>query len=222
VTVKRSEALEHNRARTPWILLVGVIGLGGKPDSFASRLTLAVGNNFSGQFSIGRINNREALEPDLDTLRTTASIHHNVRFSSGHVSTSLIWGRNKDLESHGTRIFNGYTAESTVNFLSQNWVWTRIENVDRDRSLLVGEIPAALLVGEEPIGRVQAYTFGYERDLTAGTSAVKVGLGAQVTAYGLTPQMKTVYGDRPAAFSMFLRIRPSGNAAIHMQIMHQH
>ena len=80
----------------------------------------------------------------------------------------------------------------------------------------------ALLVGEEPIGRVQAYTFGYERDLTAGTSAVKVGLGAQVTAYGLTPQMKTVYGDRPAAFSMFLRIRPSGNAAIHMQIMHQH
>src|SRR5439155_547924 len=104
---------------------------GGKPDSFASRLTLSAGNNFSGQFSIGRINNREAVEPDLDTLRTTASIHHNVRFSSGHVSTSLIWGRNKDLESHGTRIFNGYTAESTVNFLSQNWAWTRIENVDR-------------------------------------------------------------------------------------------
>jgi len=83
VTVKRSEALEHNRARTPWILLVGVIGLGGKPDSFASRLTLAVGNNFSGQFSIGRINNREALEPDLDTLRTTAfSMFLRIRPSS--------------------------------------------------------------------------------------------------------------------------------------------
>ena len=96
---------------------------GGKPDSFASRLTLSAGNNFSGQFSIGRINNREAVEPDLDTLRTTASIHHNVRFSSGHVSTSLIWGRNKDLESHGRRIFNAYTAESTVNFLNKNWAF---------------------------------------------------------------------------------------------------
>ena len=117
---------------------------GGKPDSFASRLTLSAGNNFSGQFSIGRINNREAVELDLDTLRTTASIHHNVRFSSGHVSTSLIWGRNKDLEFHGRRIFNAYTAESTVNFLINNWAWTRIENVDRDRTLLAGETPAAL------------------------------------------------------------------------------
>jgi hypothetical protein len=194
---------------------------GGKPDSFASRLTLAPGSNFSGQFSIGRINDREALEPDLDTLRTTASIHHNMRFSSGHISTSLIWGRNKDLESHGTRIFNAYTAESTVNFLGQNWVWTRIENVDRDRSLLVGETPQALLAGEEPIGRVQAYTFGYERDLPIGISAVKVGLGGQVTTYGLASQLKPIYGDHPAGFSLFLRIRPTGNAAAHMQMMHQ-
>ena len=195
---------------------------GGKPDSFASRLTLSAGNHFSGQFSIGRINNREALEPDLDTLRTTASIQHNARFSSGHVSTSLIWGRNKDIESHGTRIFNAYTAESTVNFLSHNWAWTRIENVDRDRTLLVGETPAALRAGEEPIGRVQAYTFGYERDLPLPVSSITVGLGTQFTTYGITPQMKAVYGDRPAAVSVFLRIRPTGNAALHMQQMHQH
>lgn len=195
---------------------------GGKPDSFASRLTLSAGNNFSGQFSIGRINNREAVEPDLDTLHTTASIHHNVRFSSGHVSTSLIWGRNKDLESHGRRIFNAYTAESTVNFLIKNWAWTRIENVDRDRTLLAGETPAALLVEEAPIGRVQAYTFGYERDLPIGVSAVKVGLGARFTTYGLSSQMKSIYGNRPAAFSVFLRIHPTGNAAAHMQMMHGH
>ena len=195
---------------------------GGKPDSFSSRLTIAANNNFSGQFSIGRINNREALEPTLDTLRTTASIHHNMRFSSGHVSSSLIWGRNKDLESHGPRIFNAYTAESTVNFLGRNWVWTRIENVDRDRTLLVGETPAALTIGEEPIGRVQAYTFGYERDLPVGIPSLSVGLGAQATTYGLPSQLKSVYGNRPAGFSIFLHVRPTGNAAQHMQMMHQH
>src|SRR5438128_1593714 len=133
----------------------------GKPDSFASRLTISLGSKLSGQFSIGRINNREALEPNLDTLRTTASIHHNARFSGGHISSSLIWGRNKDLAGHGTRIFNSYTAESTVNFFNRNWAWTRIENVDRDSTLLAGETPAALQVEEDPIGRVQAYTLGY-------------------------------------------------------------
>jgi hypothetical protein len=195
---------------------------GGEPDSFASRLTIGANSNFLGQFSIGRINNREALEPDLDTLRTTASVHHDVRFGSGHISTSLIWGRNKDLSHHGDRVFNAYTAESTLHFLSRNWVWTRIENVDRDRTLLVGETPAALSIEEEPIGRVQAYTFGYERDLPLKVSSVSVGLGAQVTTYGLPGKLKTVYGDRPAGFSVFLRIRPTGNAAQHMQIMHQH
>ena len=195
---------------------------GGRPDSFSSRLTLAANSNFSGQISIGRINSREALEPNMDTLRTTASIHHNKRFSSGHFSTSLIWGRNKDLVSHGARIFNAYTAESTIHFLSHNWAWTRIENVDRDRTLLLGETRAALQAEEEPIGRVQAYTFGYERDLPVGISSVNVGLGTQVTAYSLTSQMKTVYGDRPVGFSVFLRIRPAGNVAQHMQQMHQH
>jgi len=194
----------------------------GKPDSFSSRVTVAANRNLIGQFSVGRLNNREALEPDLDTLRTTASIQHDVRFASGHISTSLIWGRNKDITHHGKRIFNAYNVESTLNFLSRNWLWTRIENVDRDRTLLVGETPAALSVEEDPIGRVQAYTFGYERDLPIPISSLSIGLGAQVTTYGLAPQLKSVYGDRPAAFSVFLRIRPTGNFAQHMQNMHQH
>jgi hypothetical protein len=195
---------------------------GGTPDSFSSRLTVGATKNLVGQFSIGRINNREALEPNLDTLRTTASIQHDVVFSGGHISSSFIWGRNKDLPGHGARIFNAYTAESTVNFFTRNWVWTRIENVDRDRTLLVGEKPAALKIEEDPIGRVQAYTFGYERDLPIGPSALNIGLGAQVTTYGIPPSLKSVYGERPAAFSIFLHLRPAGNIGAHMKMMHQH
>jgi hypothetical protein len=194
----------------------------GIPDSFSSRLTMRLTNNFSGQFSIGRLNHREALEPELATLRTTASIHHNARFTNGHISSSLIWGRNKDLPGHATRIFNSYTAESTVNFFTRNSVWTRIENVDRDRTLLSGETPAALKVEEDPIGRVQAYTFGYERDLPIGPSFLNIGLGAQATLYGLSPELKSIYGDHPAAVSIFLHLRPAGNVAGHMQMMHQH
>ena len=94
----------------------------------------------------------------------------------------------------------------------------RIENVDRDRTLLVGETTEALETEGDPIGRVQAYTFGYERDLPVKLSRVKVGVGVQATAYGLTEQLKPVYGNHPAGFSVFLHIRPSSNIGEHMKI----
>jgi hypothetical protein len=176
-----------------------------------------------GQFSAGRINNREALHPAADTFRMTSSISHHRRFASGHIASSLIWGRNKDLPGHhAPRIFNAYTLESTINLLSKNWTWLRIENVDRDRTLLFGEVPAVRTVEEDPIGRVQAYTFGYARDLPLRIPSVSVGLGAQVTTYGVAAQLRAVYGDRPAALNVFVRIRPTGNIAQHMQLMHQH
>jgi hypothetical protein len=187
---------------------------GGVPDSFATRLTLAPTSTVSGQFSIGRLNNREALEPDSDTVRMTASLHHNATFAGGHVASSVIWGRNKDLAADGRRIFNAYALESTANFKQRNWVWTRLENVDRDETLLGGH--------EEPAGRVQAYTFGYERDLPAGPSWLRVGLGVQATVYGVAERFKPVYGNRPAGILAFLRLRPAGNMAAHMQIMHKH
>jgi hypothetical protein len=194
---------------------------GGLPDSFSTRITMAANANLLGQFSIGRINDREALESNLDTVRMTASIEHSLQFSKGHLASSLIWGRNKDLQGGESRIFNSYAVESTFQW-NRNWVWTRIENVDRDRTLLVGEKPAALTVEEDPIGRVQAYTFGYERDFPIGISSINAGLGFQATAYGVPPQLESIYGNHPAGFTIFLHLRPSTNFAAHMRMMHQH
>ena len=164
----------------------------GRPDSFASRLTIAAAKTLTGQFSIGRINHREPLEPGLATLRTTASIHHMKTLAFGSVATSVIWGRNKDVDGPERRIFNAYTVESTLNFRDRDWVWTRIENLDR----------------ETPTGRVQAYNFGYERDVMRRPPWLNVGLGFQYSVYGLTTPMKTVYGNRPQSFVVFMRLRP--------------
>ncbi len=111
----------------------------GKPDSYSARLSVAPTHSVAGQFSIGRINNREPHEPGLDTLRMTASIHHNKTLSSGSLASSIIWGRNNDMIDSEERIFNSYALESTLNFKNRNWVWTRIENLDKDRTLLYGE-----------------------------------------------------------------------------------
>lgn len=232
---------------------------GGKPDSFSTRLTVSPHKSLSAQFSTGRINNPEALDPTLDTVRTTASIHHNVRFGSGYISSSLIWGRNKDLKNGSRRIFNSYNLEITSKFGVRNWIWTRIENVDRDRSLLpvppasnnppcilcgvvgvssartedstevaqfkhvvLGPEGNAVTVEEVPIGRIQAYTVGYERELPLGPSWLNVGVGGQFTTYSLTAQLKTVYGNRPSTAVVFLRLRPRGNMSDHMRLMHRH
>ena len=108
----------------------------GKPDSFATRLTVAPHKSFSAQFSAGRINNPEALDPTLDTVRTGGSVHHNIESSTGHVASSIIWGRNKNLKNGSRRVFNSYNFETTAKFWNRHWVWTRIENADRDRTLL--------------------------------------------------------------------------------------
>ena len=87
--------------------------------------------------------------------------------------------------------------------------------------MVPGPDGSPVTVEEEPIGRVQAYTFGYERELPLRLSWLSVGLGAQVTTYGLPPQLKPVYGDRPSTAVFFLRLRPTGNMAEHMRLMHQ-
>ncbi len=53
----------------------------------------------------------------------------------GNWASSLIWGRNH--ESHGGEIFNlnGYVAESTVNFLDRNYLYTRLELADKNQLL---------------------------------------------------------------------------------------
>ena len=78
------------------------------------------------------------------------------------------------------------------------------------------------MIEEEPIGRLQAYTLGYERELPVGLSWLNLGLGVQATTYTLPPQLKTVYGDRPSTVTVFLRFRPTGNLSEHMKLMHQH
>jgi hypothetical protein len=186
----------------------------GKPDSYSARLSVAPTHSLAGQFSIGRINNREPDEPGLDTLRMTASIHHNLTLSSGSLASSIIWGRNNDMIDSEERIFNSYALESTLNFKNRNWLWTRLENLDKDGTLFYGDAT--------PIGRVQAYSFGYERDILRTPLWANIGLGFQFTTYGMTEEMKSAYGSSPKSFVMFVHLRPVGNMAAHMRAMHGH
>ena len=77
-----------------------------------------------------------------------------------------------------------------------------------------------VVITEDPIGRVQAYTLGYERELPA-PSWISIGMGTQATLYHLAPSLRPVYGNHPATFAFFLRLRPAGNMSEHMKAMHR-
>jgi hypothetical protein len=177
----------------------------GKIDSWSTRLTLQPGKNWSGQFSYGRIKSPEASFPGEDQERMTASIQYNHPLRNGNWTSSVLWGRTRSLQDNS--IFNSYALESLVRFRTRNYASTRIENVDRSNELILGEDPLPPNFKEQPIGRVQAYTFGYDRDVDL-IPHVASAIGVQVTAYGVGNSLKSVYGSRPAGVAIFVRIRP--------------
>ena len=102
----------------------------------------------------------------------------------------LLWGRNRTSDA---LIWNSYLAESTLHFAERNYVWGRIENVDRTNELFLRNIPEPLGFHESIIGRVQAYTIGYDRNFTLPHLAIAPG--AQLTIYSSPDTLKSQYGS---------------------------
>jgi hypothetical protein len=177
----------------------------GKIDSWSTRLTIQPGKNWSGQYSYARIASPETLFPNENQERMTASAMYNRPLHNGNWASSLIWGRTRSLEDNS--IFNSYALESTLRLFTRNHVWTRIENVERSNELLFGENALPPNFQEQPIGRVQAYTLGYDRDFDV-IPHVATAIGAHVTIYGAGENLKPVYGSHPAGVALFLRVRP--------------
>ncbi len=60
------------------------------------------------------------------------------------------------------------------------------------------------------MGRVQAYTGGYERDVDL-IPHLATGMSAQVTLYSTPGPLTAVYGSHPVGAVLFLRVRPFGS-----------
>jgi len=179
----------------------------GAIDSWSTRLTVQPGQNWSAQYSFAHLTSPEQLQPNDDIQRMTASIMYNRPFARGNWASSLIWGRNRVIQSG--LVWNGYLLESTLRLASQNYIWTRIENVDRTNELLLKNQPEPPDFQESILGRVQAYTAGYDRDINL-IPHLETALGAQLTLYSIPQRLIPLYGNHPAGVVVFLRVRPFG------------
>jgi hypothetical protein len=172
-------------------------------DSWSGRVSVAPARDWTAQYSIGRLEHPEALEPGSQ-WRQTASVEYNRPLRGGNWATSVVWGRVHKIET-GTNL-NGYLLESTLNFLRRDYAFTRLELVDKDELF-----PQTAV---HPAYRIGAYTFGGVRDLVQNR-AWQLGLGADVTLYSKPAALDAAYGNYPVSFQIFLRMRPGKQTSQH-------
>jgi hypothetical protein len=165
-------------------------------DSWSARASVAPSSNWVAQYSVGRLEHPEALEPGSQ-WRETASVEYNRPLATGRWTTSLIWGRVHKIATDTT--LNSYLLESTLNFRQRNYAFSRLELVDKDELF-----PGAAI---QPVYRIGAYTFGGVRDFIQNR-AWQLGLGADVTFYSKPEALDLSYGNHPVSFQIFLRMRP--------------
>jgi hypothetical protein len=179
----------------------------GKIDSWSVRATVNPAQNWSAQYSFAHLTSPEALHPEEDLQRMTASIMYNRPMMRGNWASTLLWGRNRSLDTG--LVWNGYLAESTLRFAERNYVWGRIENTDRTNELLLRNQLEPPDFQESIIGRVQAYTAGYAHDVDL-IPHIATGIGAQITVYNTPGPLKAEYGNHPIGAVIFMRFRPFG------------
>ena len=202
-----------------WFKLEGSIFNGREPDenrydfdshkwnSRSARLWFMPNRNWAAQVSYGFLRSPEAQEPNADIRRATASVQYNRSFNRGNWASALIWGRNHVSELGDIHNLNGYTFESTVNFLDRNYLYTRLELVDKDGLLRPSDRALLGITEDHPSFRIGAYTTGFARDIW-DTDKVSLAVGSDVTFYSKPAILDQIYGQRPVSWKLFFRIRP--------------
>jgi hypothetical protein len=210
-----------------WLKLEGSLFNGREPDenrydfdahewnSRSARLSFAPNRNWAMQVSYGFLRSPEGQEPDADVRRATASVQYVKPFTRGNWATAFVWGRNHVSEHGETRNLNGYTFESTVNFLDKNYLYTRLELVDKDELLRASDRALLGIADDHPSFRIGAYTFGYVRDVFDNDDW-SIGFGGDVTSYSKPDILDQIYGRNPTSYKIFMRVRPGRMKMDHM------
>jgi Heavy metal binding domain len=170
-------------------------------DSFSGRISWNPTPDLALQVSHAYIESPEALEPEVNRHRTTASLIYNRALGpDSNWATSLVWGQNDDTHEGKTEsvlIETNYQRERDTVYGR----WERVEKSGHELVLSPGDL--------NEIFPVNAISIGYVRDVSHGDK-IDVGLGGQFTIDFWPDELDRYYGNGPGfGFEVFLRIRPS-------------
>jgi hypothetical protein len=172
----------------------------GSLDSWSGRLTVRPTRELSFQVSSGRLEHPESVEPGNQT-RSTASVTYEKSTVGGFFAATAVAGKN---QTPGGPEW-GNLLEWTWKFAGKNFLYGRLESVDRDLYELRQKRQRPEGVPRQRT-LVQAATIGFVRDIE-WIPGVETGLGGDVTVYGFSSRLDPVYGSTPLSVHAFARIR---------------
>ncbi|HEX7029445.1 MAG TPA: hypothetical protein VF254_02525 [Gammaproteobacteria bacterium] len=175
----------------------------GSLDSYAMRLSWNPTERWALQVSAGQIESPEALAPEVDVRRYTASAMHHLPTDNGEWQTLLSWGRN--INEPGNTL-DAVILESAYRFDVRHTVLARAEHVEKDELFedhhheapLPGHADAAMVFN---VGKLSA---GYVYDFLVEDSR-RLGAGLLVSRTFLPVELESVYDGDPAAVTFFVR-----------------
>lgn len=168
----------------------------GKLDSGSVRVSYNPTEDWALQVSRGRIQSPEALHPDIDIDRTTASVIYHRPIGGAATQTTFAWGRNAPSQGDAT---NAFLLESAARLSRSHTLFARLERMDKNE-LFPDSDPRA-----EQVFRVAKLTLGYVYDLPRD-SHFKIGVGGLASRYRMASELDPVYGN-PTSFMLFARIK---------------
>ena len=149
------------------------------------------------QVSYGQIHRPEALEPETDVARVTASIAYHLDWGENNWQTTLAWGRNNHQPGE---TLDALLLESLVNFHGTHTLFGRAEYVEKDHLFPPGN---PLAEASFRVGKVSA---GYIYDFAAWRR-IKFGVGGLGSFHFVPDRLQSTYGNRPLSFMLFTRAK---------------
>jgi len=168
-----------------------------KLDSYSGRISFNPTNNVAAQVSYGYIKSPEALEPDVNIHRTTASLSYNLAWGkTSNWQITACWGRNRNQPG---RSLNGYLVESAMEFYNSHVLFGRWEYVAKE-GLFAPPSPKA-----STVYKVRKIDFGYLYEFPLIPYTLW-GLGVVGSASIVPGSIKSSYGGKPYSYMVFLRV----------------
>ena len=167
-------------------------------DSWSGRLSFNPSENWALQVSHGFIKSPEALHPDEDINRTTASAIYSLPISSGTFNATVLWGMNKieDQDAANAFLVEGSWKKNKVELYSRyEWVQKSTEELALDENIY----------GPTSVFPINSLTGGMSYDLFK-LGQLNIAGGGQLTVYHADQRLDNLYGKNPLAFEVFLRL----------------
>ncbi|MEN6583484.1 MAG: hypothetical protein ABFD54_13630 [Armatimonadota bacterium] len=171
-----------------------------KFDSFSGRISFNPNPNWALEGSYAYLHSPESLHPEEDTHRSDVSVMYNHPLSPrSNFQTTFLWARNRI--SHQN--LDAYLVEAQLKH-DQGWTpFLRYEYIKKSAEELV--LPSNFPLSQ--VFNLQQLTLGATRDIFT-TGSLSWAIGGEFLLNTIPGNLKSVYGDNPTGWLIYLRIHP--------------